>query len=456
MKKFLILIISFILIFVDFSFVYSEENIATPSNTVILVNGEEIKFDAYLINDNNYFKLRDFAMAINKTKQQFNIDWNGETKVINLTLNESYIPVGGELEKSNQLSNIPLLSEYIIYCNNLKYNILGYMINGNNFFKLRDIAFALDIIVDWNDEAKTVIIDSEIMGHLEEIEVTNTEEFINAVGSNRILRVKEGTYDLTDEILRNIENKNVEWDYSGLNIINTENLCIAGEINRQSKFIINAKLFNILSFVDCNNIKIENLNIVNGAQSEKTYQVTSLSFERTNNVKVNNCFLGNDISKGVVFQNGNYLAINNTVITDCDYCAIHLYKSSGIAVNNTEITKNRGYSSLIIAFDAKVEFNNCEISENKALRNEIIQAVCSSNIRFNNCTINDNEGPDCLVSNLEMLDGWASTLTFKECKFINNIYGELDAYDESEYINCIFEDNIIKMDRYANLNSEEG
>jgi V8-like Glu-specific endopeptidase len=43
----------------------------TLSPSKILVDGKTVLHDAYLINDNNYFKLRDLATVINGTKKQF-------------------------------------------------------------------------------------------------------------------------------------------------------------------------------------------------------------------------------------------------------------------------------------------------------------------------------------------------------------------------------------------------
>ena len=46
---------------------------AKPTASTVLVNGENVAFDAYNINDNNYFKLRDLAYILSGTEKQFEV-----------------------------------------------------------------------------------------------------------------------------------------------------------------------------------------------------------------------------------------------------------------------------------------------------------------------------------------------------------------------------------------------
>lgn len=45
------------------------------TNTAILVDKQEIPFDAYATNGNNYFKLRDIVYILNGTESQFEVTW---------------------------------------------------------------------------------------------------------------------------------------------------------------------------------------------------------------------------------------------------------------------------------------------------------------------------------------------------------------------------------------------
>ncbi len=61
-----------------------------PTNAKVLVDGKEISFTAYNIEGNNYFKLRDIAMAINGSWKNFNVGWDNATKTITIDTSVSY------------------------------------------------------------------------------------------------------------------------------------------------------------------------------------------------------------------------------------------------------------------------------------------------------------------------------------------------------------------------------
>ena len=133
---------------------------ATPTASTVLVNGEPVAFDAYNINDNNYFKLRDLAYILNDTEKCFEVEWDGEKEAISLTSGQAYTKVGGEMEGKSSDVKTPLPSNAKVYLNGDEVALTAYNIDGNNYFKLRDIGAAFDFGVDWDDAAKTIVIDT--------------------------------------------------------------------------------------------------------------------------------------------------------------------------------------------------------------------------------------------------------------------------------------------------------
>lgn len=142
--------------------VTSNTNNAKPTASKVLVNGTPIEFDAYTINNNNYFKLRDLAQAVNKTDKNFEVTWDGKNNAINLISNKAYTPAGGELVKGDGKAKTATLSTAKIYKDGKEISLTAYTINGNNYFKLRDIAKAFDIGVTWDGTTNTVSIDTSI------------------------------------------------------------------------------------------------------------------------------------------------------------------------------------------------------------------------------------------------------------------------------------------------------
>lgn len=134
---------------------------ATPSQSNVLVNGKKISFEAYSINGNNYFKLRDLAMALKTTEKMFEVGWDNNKKVITLTPNTPYTVVGGELVASTNSSvKEAKISNSTILLDGEEINIIAYSIDSNNYFKLRDISKVLDFGITWDNATKTIGVDT--------------------------------------------------------------------------------------------------------------------------------------------------------------------------------------------------------------------------------------------------------------------------------------------------------
>ena len=142
---------------------------ATPSNATVYINGTKVSFEAYTINGSNYFKLRDLAMALNSTNKKIGIGYNGSTNTVEIKAGQPYVPVGGELELGDGLAKRATPGKATIHwveepsnanTMQLEYNIaLGtYVINGNNFVKLRDLMQWVDVGVGYDSKTASIAI----------------------------------------------------------------------------------------------------------------------------------------------------------------------------------------------------------------------------------------------------------------------------------------------------------
>lgn len=133
---------------------------AIPTKSTVLVNGKSISFDAYSINDNNYFKLRDLAQALSGTEKQFEVTWDNEKQAINLISGEAYTPVGGELSAGDGKGKTAQPSTSAIFLDGQSIQLTAYTINENNYFKLRDIGNAFNLSVTWDGAKNTIVVDT--------------------------------------------------------------------------------------------------------------------------------------------------------------------------------------------------------------------------------------------------------------------------------------------------------
>ena len=136
-------------------------SIASPTASTVLVDGSIVSFDAYNINDFNYFKLRDLAYVLNGTAKQFEVGWDEAYDSITLTSGKSYTTVGGEMTSkgAGNKNAAPTMSK--LYIDGKDAAFIAYNIEGNNYFKLRDIGAAFNFGVDWDDARNTIAIDTK-------------------------------------------------------------------------------------------------------------------------------------------------------------------------------------------------------------------------------------------------------------------------------------------------------
>ena len=134
---------------------------AQTNNSIVMINGERMAFEAYTIDGYNYFKLRDLAMALNGSEKRFDVTWDGTKHAINLLTNQPYSVAGGELVTSGQTQpQNAIAATSKLYIDGNEITLTAYTINNYTYFKLRDVGQAINFGVSWDGSANTVRIDT--------------------------------------------------------------------------------------------------------------------------------------------------------------------------------------------------------------------------------------------------------------------------------------------------------
>jgi hypothetical protein len=133
---------------------------AAPTASTVLVNGVETAFDAYNIKNNNYFKLRDLAYVLSGTEKQFEVGWDSSNNSISLTSGKPYTTVGGEMTSKGAGVKTAHPTSSKIFLDGKEVAFTAFNIEGNNYFKLRDIGAVFDFGVDWDGPRNTIIINT--------------------------------------------------------------------------------------------------------------------------------------------------------------------------------------------------------------------------------------------------------------------------------------------------------
>lgn len=168
--------IGILLIIVFFSFsgeVHAEKAVPTPQK--VMLNGEEVKIAGYLINNNNYFKIRDLAAILRDTDGFFNVTYNKKKEAVEILPNIAYAGDKNDLKPVSKGNKTAIKSLQKFYLKDKPINLSAYSVEGNNYFKLRDLGQALNFKVNYDKDKNTVVITakkketSSVSGLFEEI-----------------------------------------------------------------------------------------------------------------------------------------------------------------------------------------------------------------------------------------------------------------------------------------------
>lgn len=144
----------------------------TPAKTAyatpcpILVDGQAVDFDAYMLKDangngTNYLKLRDVAYVLNGTEAQFNVGWDGAAGAITLTTGAAYVPAGSEMSTPFSGDQTYTDNQSAVLVNGVQTDLEAITLTdssgaGYTYFKLRDLGEALGFTVDWDGTSVVV------------------------------------------------------------------------------------------------------------------------------------------------------------------------------------------------------------------------------------------------------------------------------------------------------------
>lgn len=156
----IILSLIFIITYVFGNVSYADTSIVAKKNeSKLLVNGQAVNVESYNINGNNYFKLRDVAIMLNNTERQFDVSWDEKKQQLAITTGKAYgsdmtLSNGGNKTKNAyfRLSNISLDGERIV--------LAAFNIDGNNYFKLRDLSEKIKFSSEWNQNLQAIEVNS--------------------------------------------------------------------------------------------------------------------------------------------------------------------------------------------------------------------------------------------------------------------------------------------------------
>lgn len=122
----------------------------------MIIEDRLVQTKTYIINGNNYLKLRNMSNLLKNTDIAFDIKLDSKT-------GETQLILGGEYEEQeieDYSNNNPIKTatpnNITLTINDKKYIIPSYIIYDNNYIKFRDVMPLIGGKIKWEDETSTV------------------------------------------------------------------------------------------------------------------------------------------------------------------------------------------------------------------------------------------------------------------------------------------------------------
>jgi|GEM_PF-1107625 len=152
---------------------------AFKTTSEVIIDGTAVTFNAYNINGNNFFKLRDLAFALNGSTRQFEVAWDETVRAIRLNPGQKYTAVGGELSAGVAAASVNAVrSSATVFLDGRDAMFTAYNISDYNYIELRDLARAMDFGVDWDAAGNRISIDTA-KTYYEPIDLSSYEPVID-------------------------------------------------------------------------------------------------------------------------------------------------------------------------------------------------------------------------------------------------------------------------------------
>ena len=144
---------------------------AVARTQTVKLDGRDVEFQCYAVknaagDETNYVKVRDLAMALNGTKAQFNVAWDGQ---IGITSGAAYKAVGGE-GATPYSGDQPYraVSDTPVRFNGSAVRLTSFSITyqggGYTYYKLRDLGQLLGFNVKWDGTSVVIETDKPYTG----------------------------------------------------------------------------------------------------------------------------------------------------------------------------------------------------------------------------------------------------------------------------------------------------
>lgn len=231
------------------------------------------------------------------------------------------------------------------------------------------------------------------------INVDTPDEFIDAIGSDRIIQLNGSTIYL-NEITPGKEGPNFKLENMGegfeVKIMAVNNMKIVGMGNKPVEIVTKPQYGNVIVFENCKNITIENVNAGHGPR-KGVCSGGVFSLSNCDNFKIIKSIMYGSGTEGITANNCKNIQCKNSIIRGCTYSIMSLNNCSKVSFDSCDMNDNERFDLINIDKSIEVEFQNCVISNNQSESifdgpntNCLFNIAQSMIVKLYNCTIKSN------------------------------------------------------------------
>lgn len=270
-----------------------------------------------------------------------------------------------------------------------------------------------------------------------EIIVSSTEEFLDAIEPGANIVFKRGTYNFTPDLEdlydgdgskfnRNHDYVRIEECFDGLQLVieDVDGLTISGQEGKDIELQVEPRYADVLSFVDCKDITINHMTIGHTIE-QGSCAGDVLQFEDCEDITLTDLDLYGCGTYGICAMDTKSINMTNSIIRDCSYGIMDL-NDSDAKFKSCTFSGCVGFSMLEIC-DSEVTFNKCDFMNNDTSNDTFVTYynVGSGFVNFKSCSFGEMESYS-ISNNSSYYAG--SNITFdSNCTFADGYSGMPDA-----------------------------
>ena len=177
------------------------------SSQKVKLNGKDVVIYGYIIDNYNYFKLRDVAAVLKDTEAKFGVEY--KDAVATLTKGADYKVADTDQKEVKKVSKGILTNDKVMV-GDKALTATAYKIDNSNYYKLRDLGEALGFGVDFDKATNTVLLTSKEAEVKEEKVAPKVEEvkasLEKEIAKEKAVRESEGYKKSDVKVQANYEN----------------------------------------------------------------------------------------------------------------------------------------------------------------------------------------------------------------------------------------------------------